>query len=110
MPFTAEQLAAAGQYAAIAAFHDGFAIQESEMSVLRLIEPVQRRDHTLHPGDCSSCGSHEFRRWQGVSVCAYCRSTASAPTADSFIADRANSVAERYAQWAKVGARYHTER
>lgn len=37
----------------------------------------QQQHRTIHPGDCSACGSQEFRRWQGKSVCAYCRSVAS---------------------------------
>ena len=52
----------------------------AEISTMRVLQGAAR--HTscsaLHPGDCPSCGSQEFRMWRGVSVCAYCRSTATA--------------------------------
>lgn len=81
-------------------------VQDNAMGIALLTDRRMRRDHTLHPGDCQSCGSHEFRRWQGVSVCAYCRSTAAAPVS----AAAPSSIAERQAAWAKVGVRYHAER
>lgn len=50
--------------------------QDVAMGIATMTDPKLR----LHPGDCSSCGSQEFRHWHGRSVCAYCRSVA-APAA-----------------------------
>ena len=92
MPGTAAALAVASLYAADAARDAArvSAMQDSAMSLPQLVDVNARRSHTLHPVSCDSCGSQEFRRWQGVSVCSYCRSVADAPTT------RATPTYDRY--------------
>ena len=76
----------------------------------RLVPP---KVATHHPGDCPSCGSQEFRRWQGVSVCSYCRSTAQTPrhtpSDTGLIAFGRNLTASRYAEYMHALARITTD-
>ena len=82
------------------------------MGIVQLTDARERRSHTLHPGDCGSCGSQEFRTWRGVSVCAYCRSVATATpqTAPRLTTQSANHLAGRYDLWSRVGHAYATQR
>lgn len=71
------------------------------------------RGHALHPGDCNSCGSQEFRTWQGVSVCSYCRSTAASapghtPSGTGLSAFGRNLTVSRYAEYMEALARIAT--
>ena len=74
-------------------------------------EPVMVR--SLHPGDCASCGSQEFRHWKGVSVCSYCRSTAQTPrhtpSDTGLSAFGRNLTASRYAEYMHALARITTD-
>lgn len=109
---TAAALAVASLYAADAAREAArvSAIQDSGMSLPQLIDVNARRSHTLHPGDCSACGSQEFRRWQGVSVCSYCRSVDAPQTAPRLTTQSANHLADRYELWTRMNHAYITQR
>lgn len=85
MPFTAAQIACAAAITADTLAASAAAeqrtitfLQDQSMRVQDAIVLRPPMAHTLHPGDCQSCGSQEFRTWRGTSVCAYCRSTAQA--------------------------------
>lgn len=80
------------------------------MSMPRLIDPVQRSEHCLHPGDCASCGSQEYRVWKGVSVCAYCRSVAATPAARAETPVSRAVRDQMYTSYFSAMAQYHRTR
>lgn len=80
----------------------------------KAVHEDQQQHRSIHPGDCSACGSQEFRHWHGRSVCAYCRSVTQATTApvrhtpvfNEYNAARAADISVRYGLRADI-KRHH---